>query len=266
MMPFAIRRQTCGLAGILLLCGINVGMASDQAPGPVPDMSPDMGNGEPTVVRAQLTPKRYTTLSSEIPARVEHIYAQEGDRFKQGEPLVALDCAMQRAQAAEARAALAGAGKTMAVDRRLLELKSGGALEVAIATADEGKAEARLESATVVLSKCAIAAPFSGRVAEQKVRMHQYVQAGQAMLDILDDSVLEVEFIAPSRWLAWVKPGMPFHLVLDETGKTYPAKVARLGAKVDPVSHSVKITGEIEGNFPDLIAGMSGRVLIAPAS
>jgi RND family efflux transporter MFP subunit len=250
-------RNAAGLAALLLACCATAAMAADQPPGQDED---------PGVVRAQLIPRRFTTLSSEIPALVDRISAREGDRFKQGDVLVSLDCALQRSQAAEARAALAGAGKTMAVDRRLLELGSGGALEAAVATADAGKAQARLESATVILSKCAIAAPFPGRVVEQKVREHQYVQAGQAMLEILDDSALEVEFIAPSRWLAWLKPGMPFQLVLDETAKTYPAKVARLGAKVDPVSHSVKITGEIDGSFAELIAGMSGRIQIAPAS
>ena len=83
------------------------------------------------------------------------------------------------------------------------------------------------------------------------------------MLDILDDSVLEAEFIVPSRWLTRLKPGAPLQVQVDETGRTYPAKVVRLGARVDPVSHSVKITGELSGSNPELTAGMSGRVLIS---
>jgi len=253
---------------ILLLAALLLGTASAAAraadPGDVNAAGP--AADEPVVIRAQVTPKRFTTLSSEIPARIEHLSVREGDRFKQGDPLIGLDCALQRSQAAEARAVLAGADRTRAVDRRLVELGSGGVLEAAVAAAEAGKAQARLDSAAVVLSKCVIAAPFPGRVVEQKVREHQYVQAGQAMLDILDDSALEVEFIAPSRWLAWLRAGTPFQVQLDETGRTYAAKVTRLGAKVDPVSHSVKITGEIEGPDADLIAGMSGRVLISPAS
>jgi hypothetical protein len=100
-------------------------------------------------------------------------------------------------------------------------------------------------------------------VAEQKVREQQYVQAGQALLEILDDSVLELEFIVPSRWLAWLTPGTGFQVAIDETGKTYPAKVMRTGARVDPVSQSVKIAAAIDGKFNELIAGMSGRVLMA---
>ena len=50
---------------------------------------------------------------------------------------------------------------------------------------------------------------------------------------------------------------------IDETGKTYPAKVQRIGARVDPVSQSIKLTAAIDGRFPDLIAGMSGRVALS---
>ena len=47
---------------------------------------------------------------------------------------------------------------------------------------------------------------------------------------------------------------------------TYPARVQRVGAKVDPVSQTVKVHAEIEGNFPELIAGMSGRASFANAN
>ena len=60
-----------------------------------------------------------------------------------------------------------------------------------------------------------------------------------------------------------LKLGAPLQIQVDETSRTYPAKVVRLGAKVDPVSHSVKITGELSGYNPELTAGMSGRVLLS---
>ena len=217
--------------------------------------------GEGAEIRAQLVPKRFTTLSSEIAARIERLSVREGERFKEGQVLVGLDCALQRAALDEARATLAAAEKSRSVTKRMVELNSGGVLEADLAAAEAAKAQAKLQSAQVVLSKCAVTAPFPGRVVEQKVREHQYVQAGQPMLDILDDATLEVEFIAPSRALAWIKPGLAFEVRVDETEHAYQAKVTRIGAKVDPVSHSVKVVGEITGAFPALVAGMSGRVV-----
>ena len=46
--------------------------------------------------------------------------------------------------------------------------------------------------------------------------------------------------------------------------KTYPARVTRLGGRVDPVSQSIKVIGEITGDAPDLRAGMSGRATMTP--
>ncbi len=213
-------------------------------------------------IHAQLVARRFTTLSSDTPGQIEHMSVREGDRFRQGQVLVGLDCALQRAQLAEARAILAGALKANAVNRRMVELHSGGILEADLAAAEVAKDEARVQSALVLQSKCTIVAPYQGRVVEQKVREHQFVQSGQAMLDILDDSALEVEFIAPSRWLAWIRPGQDFRVRIEETGRTYPARVTIVGAKVDAVSHSIKITGEIEASQNDLVAGMSGRILM----
>ena len=96
------------------------------------------------------------------------------------------------------------------------------------------------------------------------MREQQFVQPGQALLEIIDDSVLELEFIVPSRWLAWLKPGYAFQVRIDETARSYPAKVQRIGARVDPVSQSVKLVAAIDGRFPELIAGMSGQVALSP--
>jgi RND family efflux transporter MFP subunit len=215
-------------------------------------------------IRAQLAPRRYTTIASEIGAKISRIAVPEGASFRAGQVLVSLDCSMQQAQQQKANAVQSGAERTWSANKRLEELHSVGKVELDVSAAELAKAKAEVASGAVVLSKCAIAAPFAGRVAEQKVREQQYVQPGQPMLEILDDSVLELEFIVPSRWLAWLKPGSGFQVRIDETGKAYPAKVQRIGARVDPVSQSVKLSAAIDGRFPELIAGMSGRVSLVP--
>jgi hypothetical protein len=86
------------------------------------------------------------------------------------------------------------------------------------------------------------------------------------LLDILDNRNLEVELIAPSRWLSWLKAGYGFQIRVEETDKTYPAKVTRLGGRVDPVSQSIKVIGVISGEAPELTAGMSGRATFLPPS
>lgn len=243
---------------VALLLALGAATASGQ------NAAPGDGEAAPQVIRAQLVPHDFTTLASETAARIDRITKRAGEHFKKGETLVVFDCVAQRAEAAKAQAVLLVAQKTYAVNRKLAELKSIGQLELDVSAAEIEKARADHAIAEAAVSKCTIAAPFSGVVVDQKAREFQYTTPGQPLLEILDDHALEVEFIAPSVWLRWLKPGYPFSVTIDETGKLYRGHVELIGARVDPVSESIKVTGKIDGDPPDLIAGMSGRIGIAP--
>jgi RND family efflux transporter MFP subunit len=218
----------------------------------------------PQVIRAQLVPRAFTTLSGEIAARVDRISHRAGEHFQKGETLVEFDCVVQRAQVAKGRAVLKAAEKTYAINRRLFDMKSLSGLELEVSAAEIDKAKADLSVADALQSKCIVEAPFAGVVVDQKAREAQYITQGQPLLEIVDDHALELEFIVPSAWLRWLKTGTAFSVAVDETGKTYHAHVALLGGRVDPVSESIKVTGAIDGDAQDLVPGMSGRVLMTP--
>lgn len=214
-------------------------------------------------LRAQLMPQRYTTLSAELGAKISRIAVKEGESFKAGQPLVVFDCALQSAQLDKARAQQAAADNVLEGNRQLARHNAVGQVELRNSEAELAKARADVAFLQTTLDKCTIAAPFDGRAAEQKAREQQFVQPGQAVLDILDDSTLELEFIVPSRWLTWLKPGHRFQAAIDETRKAYPVRLLRVAAKADPVSQSVKCVAVVDGRFPELLAGMSGRVLLS---
>ncbi len=253
------------LAGVLLGVAVSNAWATpSSASAPAgPAANPRAAAPAPEI-RAQLSPRRYTTLGAELGAKVNRIAVGEGERFKAGQVLVTFDCALQAAQLQRAKAALVAAERTHAANRRLAELNSVGKIELDNSEAELGKSRADVNLMSTTIGKCNLAAPFAGRVAEQRVREQQFVQAGQPVLDILDDSALELDFIIPSKWLVWLKPGTPFKVRIDEAGREYPARITRLGARVDPVSQSLKAAAVIDGQFSDLIAGMSGKILLVP--
>ncbi len=259
-------QATRTLALLAALCGSAWAQspATPKAPPLAPLDAPARSGLERQDIRAQLMPRRYTTVAAEIGAKVSRLPVAEGSAFKAGQLLVSFDCSLQQAQLAKAQAELDGAEQTHKTNQRLAELNSVGQLELDLSKAATGKARAELGATRAVLGKCSVSAPFAGRVAEQKVREQQFVQPGQPLLDIIDDSVLELEFLVPSRWLAWLRTGGSFTVQIDETQKSYPAKFTRIGARVDPVSQSVKVAAAIDGRFPELIAGMSGRVQVSP--
>jgi membrane fusion protein, multidrug efflux system len=252
-----------GLRVAVLLIGLAAATSAIAQGVKLPEPSLPRVGTERQEIRAQLLPRRYTTVAAEIGAKINSLPVPEGSAFSEGQLLVSFDCSMQQAQLQKAQAELDGSEYTLKSNMRLAELNSVGQLELDLSRAAVGKARAELGANQAVLGKCSVNAPFSGKVAEQKVREQQYVQPGQALLDIIDDSVLELEFLVPSRWLMWMRVGGSFRIQIDETRKTYPARFIRIAARVDPVTQSVKVAGAIDGRFSELVSGMSGRVLVA---
>ena len=251
-----------GLAVILPLIAISLFEGEQRrlsAPRNVVPTTSPITNGNQVELRVQILPRNYTMLTTEISAKVSKLPVREGETFKEGALLVALDCSTYQAQLDKAAAANSAAQRTASTNRRLYQLNNIGRLEYENSQSEADKAKAEVAGLKAVVEKCSLTAPFAGRVNEHRVREEQYVQAGSPLMEILDDSVLELEFIAPSDVLAWLTVGYPFTLTLDETKKSYPAHVTRIGAKIDPISQSIKLAGTVDGTYPELLAGMSGK-------
>ena len=128
----------CAAAGVscaALLVWPHPSQAQTPAPQPaeIQVATPDML--ESREIRAQLKPRRYTTLAAEIGAKVERVAAPEGSRFKKGETLVSFDCTLQRTQLQKTQVALGAAEKTWNANKRLHELSSVGTLELELSEA-----------------------------------------------------------------------------------------------------------------------------------
>lgn len=266
-----MRRRTAALLLALLLGvagAIPAHAAEDHLPpaGDTPfgeGLEDRHGDIQPEI-RAQLRARRRTVLSSELAGRIAELTVREGERFEAGQRLLALDCSLHEARRAQKRAAAQQAERELEIKHELDRLNAIGRLELEAAAATRAMAEAELAIAEVMVERCVVIAPFSGRVAELPVERHQFVAEGEELVAILDHTVLEVEMIVPSRWLTWLAPGNVFTVELDETGRAYPGSVTRLGARIDPVSQSIKVFGRIDGEHPKLLPGMSGRVVLPP--
>lgn len=218
----------------------------------------DPAAAEQKRVRVQFAALYETVLSSELSAKISSIPFREGDTFKLGQLLVSFDCSLQRAQLAKAAASAEAARETFKVSQRLNQLDSIGSLEVQQAAAKAKEADAEAAAMQAMVEKCSLAAPFSGRVAKVHAKQHQYVAPGQALLEILDTQRLELQMIVPSKWVAWLKVSSRFNIHVDELARTYTGRIVRLGARIDPVSQSISLAGQVEGQHPELLPGMSG--------
>lgn len=243
------RRAATLLASIALAVGTACGATAQQA-----------GS---TSVRAQLMARHSTVLSSEIAGKITTLPVREGQSFKEGDIIATIDCSSYEAKLAQTDAQ-ANAAERKAEALRLLDLRHAARkIDVDLSVIEIDAARSQRQLAAIDVARCRIAAPFSGRVAETKVQRFQYVQAGQPVLELVSDRDLEVELLAPSLWLSWLRIGTGFTFHIDELGETFPAVINRLGARIDPVSQSVKVYATIDGASSVLLPGMSGLASFA---
>lgn len=209
-------------------------------------------------VRAQLVSPNQTTLSAEIAARLTELPFREGHAFKAGDTLVGFDCALFTAQRDKTEALAELARQALGTADRLHERGMNSDLEWQQAQSKVKETAADAAAARTTTSRCRITAPFDGRIARLAVAQHQFVNAGTALMEIVDTRKLEVQAVVPSTWLAWLRVGDAIVIQVDELKRAYRARVVRLAARIDAVSQMAPVVGEIEGNAPELLPGMSG--------
>lgn len=205
--------------------------------------------------RAMVEAVQRTTISSELSGRVEAMPFRAGDTFKQDDEIVSMDCALYTAERDRVGAKLASARRRLDNNQRLAELQSVGKLDVDLARLAVSESNAEYRAAATKVSRCKIEAPYDGRVVSRKVSEGQSVNSQEKLLEIVGRE-LEARIIVPATWLSWLEPGIETQLEVEETGEHVSGTVSRIGASVDPVSHTIPIWAKLEVT-PALRPGMT---------
>lgn len=227
------------------------------------EAKPASSAAELSTIRGVVKAAAQATLASQVQGRISRLPFKEGQRFKKGALLVALDCAKYEAELDSAQAEHRGKKKTYENNLRLAQHHAVGTLEIDISRAEADKTFAAVKAAQVNVNGCTVLAPFPGRVVKTIVNEHENVFPNDQLISLLDDSLLEIELILPSKALAWLKVGTSFEYTVDETGLQYPAVVQDIGANVDPASQTVKVKGLFRSQPENVLAGMSGTAAFA---
>jgi RND family efflux transporter MFP subunit len=216
-------------------------------------------------IRVLVVANQESVLASQMAGRIEHVDAALGSAIKAGQVLVRFNCDAQQAQLKMANAEYYGAQRTYESKAKLQAMQSVSELEVQQAAATAERAKAQIELIGVQLKQCAVRAPFAGRVTRILAKRYESVAASQPLIDVVDNGKLKLKLNVPSSWMAWLKPGAPFSVQIDETGQAHEAKVVRVNARVDAVSQSIELEGEVAGTPTSLLPGMSGVARFAQA-
>ena len=204
------------------------------------------------------------TFRSDLAAQIIGFPVKAGSAFRSGDLLIGFDCGKLNA---DLRGINELEKKQQLIFENRKKLKSrnaASAFEVAEAKADYLVAKSKTEALIQVMRFCTIKAPFDGKVLELHAAKFEMPAANTPLITVVDDSVLELDLIVPSNWLRWLTVGTQFGFQVEETGETYMADIIRLGAKIDAVSQTLKITGKFRERPKRVLPGMSGVARFDP--
>ena len=220
----------------------------------------------PDTIRVLLTPELETTLVAQMVGRISSLKAELGGKVQKGKAVIGFDCGEAAARLNMAQAEYNSARETLNAKERLRKLDAAGDMEVTLAAAGADKAKAAIAMSRAQLAQCTVVAPFTGRVVKVHVKPHQGVFVGARLLEMISDGPLKLRLNIPSRWLRQVSVGTPFEVDINETGRTYQAKVTLINARVDAVAQTIELEARMDKAEPELLAGMSGiaRFKVAP--
>ncbi|MCK0129258.1 efflux RND transporter periplasmic adaptor subunit [Erythrobacter sp. F6033] len=228
------------------------GAGEDIAAAPEPEPEPVLD------ARGVIAAKNTSTIASRMTARITAMPFREGRSFRRGALLARFDCSTIQAELRAARAATVAYKKSYETNVELDSYEAVGRNEVAISQANLGRAQAEANAISAQLKDCSVYAPFAGTVVEEIASRGEVAASGQPLLRIQSGGDLEADLIVPSNWLTWLRPGAAFDFVIDETGATITGEVTRLGASVDPVSKTIRVSANIVPGDAMVLPGMSG--------
>jgi membrane fusion protein, multidrug efflux system len=249
--------RICGLLAILIFSS-GIGAASAQVPLPPLDTA-----DKPIPVRGLVRSVHQAMISTELQARVASIARREGEAFRKGDVLIELDCRRQRAELASAEASLQEMKFTLDNNRVLRQAQAVGKHDLDISQARVNKAAAEAEALRVRIDQCQVVAPFDGHVSELAINTHETTQPGKPMIGLISQSAIEIDLIVPSEWLRQMRIGTKLGFLVDETRNRHVASIIRVGAAVDPLSQTVKITAVFDDKNSIVLPGMSGTAELA---
>ena len=202
-------------------------------------------------------------VRSEIPGLVTRIEFTDTREVDKGQALFQLDDSMDRAQVAQAEAALKLAESNYARAQELLNRGAGTiqARDQALSTREADRAAVALARAR--LDKSAIRAPFSGVVGMSRIDRGAYVTAGQDLVTLDDIAALRLDFTVPERYARFVALGQKVLVEADSLpGRAFTGEVAVIDTRIDPLTRALGVRAMIDNRDRALRPGQFVRAVV----
>ncbi|PPE73098.1 efflux transporter periplasmic adaptor subunit [Solimonas fluminis] len=201
------------------------------------------------------------TLSPEIAGRIARIGFDEGRPVTRGQVLFELDDAVHRAQLAQAHADHGLAQRNYQRGLELFERKLISQQERDTLSSAQDAAAASLALAQAQLAKTRITAPFAGIAGLRQVSPGDYVNPGQALVNLEAVSSVKIDFRVPELALSQLSAGQPLDIEFDAwPGERFRGEVYAIEPRVADTTRSVGLRARLANPEGRLRPGLFARV------
>lgn len=215
------------------------------------------------VSTGELKANRSITLKAEISGKVMNLNISEGKPVEQGTILIELDDAVAKATLNQMMAkhefsllkynrfhtlAKSGTGSTSEKDEALATLR--------FDTANLDLAKAQFE-------KTKLKAPFAGILGLRQVDVGDYIDPGQALVNLDDISSLLVDFSIPEKYLSQLKEGQAIEITLEALpNQTYEGTIYAIAPQVDSVTRAIQARATLPNPHNNLRPGLFAKIKV----
>jgi multidrug efflux system membrane fusion protein len=203
------------------------------------------------------------TVSPEVDGKIVALKFESGQEVKQGDVLVQLDDASERADLATYQAQARLAAANLARAQQLAAKQFGSKQDVDLQRSQLDQANAGIAKSQTQIGYKTIKAPFAGQLGIRQVNLGQYLAAGTAIVTLTDLDQLYVDFTLPEQDRPSLSAGQDIELRLDAfPDRIFKASVMTIDPQVDPNMRALKVRGQFANPDHALQPGMFTRVAV----
>ena len=197
------------------------------------------------------------TVSADLPGTVDRIAFDSGKSARAGEVLAVLDTRQEQAQLAAAEAQRDLARLNFDRMQGLLNESVISRAEFDRATAENRQTEARVGEIRAAIERKTILAPFSGLLGLRQVNLGQYLNGGDAVVQLQSLNPIYVNFGVPQQNAGQMTIGRSVRVTAGGLGSVEsPARVTALDSVVDVTTRNVQVQATLANPQGRLRPGM----------
>ncbi|MCX5572343.1 efflux RND transporter periplasmic adaptor subunit [Kaistia nematophila] len=193
---------------------------------------------------------------------VEKILFKANDKVEQGQLLVQIDDAVERAGLVSANTAVAVSQDALSRAQALLQRNVSTVASLQEAQNNLDKAKGALTQLEATLDQKAIRAPFPGTIGIPKIDVGQYVQPATVVATLQNLDQMKVNFSVPEQELGSLKIGQPVRFGLREDDLNFSGKITGIDPKIDAASRLVSVQALLDNADETLRPGQFIRVRV----